>query len=249
MTEKAPSTLYALKIALPYLLAGWAWVLFSDRFLQHTISDLETLTILQTYKGWFFITISALLVYLTARHYLDRLSKTYQVINAQDIALTENQQGMFTLLANLPGMAYRCHHDDNRQMEFVSEGCQALTGFESADFVRRNGAPWNNVILDEDRDIVRHEINRAVRDRTSYKIEYRIRTKSGRMTWVAEQGCAIHSAIEAKKILVGYIFEIDEAGMRDRRHQESDRNLTNSTAGRSSEQSVNQGPNLLSRSF
>lgn len=250
MTEKAPSSLYALKIALPYFVISLAWVLFSDRFVEQIAPDVETLTTLQTYKGWFYITMSAIVIYFTARHYLNRLSTTYQVIHAQDIALNENQQGMFTLLANLPGMAYRCQSDDNRQMEFVSEGCQALTGFDSTNFVRRDGSPWINLILDEDRDTVRHEINRAVRDRTSYKMEYRIKTKSGKLKWVAEQGCAIHSATDGHKLLVGYIFEIDNAGLHERNRRTGQINRSENAPSNSSVvHEVNQGLNLHSCSF
>jgi PAS domain S-box-containing protein len=169
------------------------------------------------------------------------------VIHAKDLALTENQHGMFTLLANLPGMAYRCNHDENRQMEFISEGCRNLIGYESTDFTREGGAPYAQIIVDEDRDIVTHEINRAVRDKMAFQIEYRIRTKSGRVKWVSEQGCAIHSAAEGKKVLVGYIFEMDEAGLQGNRLRRSQSRQPVSQTDQSPAQDASQGLNIMSR--
>jgi PAS domain-containing protein len=247
MTEKSPSALYALKIALPYFLISLTWILLSDRFVESMASDVRTLTILQTYKGWFYITMSAFLIYLTARHYLTRLSQTNQVIHAKDLAMTENQRGMFTLLSNLPGMAYRCNHEENRQMEFVSEGCRNLLGYESSDFTCEGGTPYARIIVDEDREIVSHEISRAVRDRLAFQIEYRIRTKSGRVKWVSEQGCAIHSAMEGKKALVGYIFEMDEAALQGNRHRRSQTRQPDSPTDHSPGQDASQGLNIMSR--
>jgi len=37
-------------------------------------------------------------------------------------ALRESERKMFTLLGNLPGIAYRCRNDRDWTMEFISEG-------------------------------------------------------------------------------------------------------------------------------
>jgi len=52
-----------LRVALLYALFGGLWILLSDRLLAAIITDISLLTSLQTYKGWFFVVTSALLIY------------------------------------------------------------------------------------------------------------------------------------------------------------------------------------------
>lgn len=43
--------------------------------------------------------------------------------------LTESERSKSTLLSHLPGMAYRCSHNREWTMQYVSSGCLALTGY------------------------------------------------------------------------------------------------------------------------
>jgi len=56
-----------LRVALLYALFGGLWILLSDRLLAAFITDVSLLTSLQTYKGWAFVAISALLIYSLLR--------------------------------------------------------------------------------------------------------------------------------------------------------------------------------------
>ncbi|EGN75428.1 diguanylate cyclase (GGDEF) domain-containing protein [Idiomarina sp. A28L] len=58
----APWQSTALRTAI-YIIFGILWILYSDRFLAGIITDSETLTQLQTYKGWAFILVTGFLLY------------------------------------------------------------------------------------------------------------------------------------------------------------------------------------------
>lgn len=55
------------RVALTYLVFGVAWIFFSDRVLETFAVSATTLTTLQTYKGWFFIITTSIMLYFLTR--------------------------------------------------------------------------------------------------------------------------------------------------------------------------------------
>ena len=47
-----------------------------------------------------------------------------------------------TLIGNLDGMVFRCRADASSSMEFVSEGCVALTGYTAAELLADGSHPF-----------------------------------------------------------------------------------------------------------
>jgi len=60
----------AMKIAVIYFFAAGIWIIFSDHLLLTFVTETETLTNLQTFKGWFFVLVTTLLLYLLIYHRL-----------------------------------------------------------------------------------------------------------------------------------------------------------------------------------
>ncbi|MBN2526611.1 MAG: PAS domain S-box protein [Deltaproteobacteria bacterium] len=52
-----------LFVVLVYAFFGYLWIKYSDLFLGSIVNDAAALTQLQTWKGWLFITITAILLY------------------------------------------------------------------------------------------------------------------------------------------------------------------------------------------
>lgn len=57
----------ALRIALIYASFSVLWILFSDQILLYFIRNAEIMTKIQMIKGWFFVLITALLIYFLLR--------------------------------------------------------------------------------------------------------------------------------------------------------------------------------------
>jgi len=57
----------ALRVTLIYVVLGALWIAFSDRAVFSLVDDPETLTRIQTWKGWFFVLASGLVVYALTR--------------------------------------------------------------------------------------------------------------------------------------------------------------------------------------
>jgi len=56
------------RIALLYLLAGVAWILFTDLALRALTQDAQVMTIYQTLKGWLFVALSTVFLFWLMRN-------------------------------------------------------------------------------------------------------------------------------------------------------------------------------------
>ncbi|MHB1036251.1 MAG: PAS domain-containing sensor histidine kinase [Pirellulales bacterium] len=124
--------------------------------------------------------------------------------------LRESQRRLFTLMSNLPGMAYRCRNDRDWTMEFVSEGCLALTGYtaEALNYNRR--CSYASLIHPDDRQRIWDEVQTAVDKRQFFRLDYRIITAEGEEKSVWEQGCGVFSADGQLRALEGFIVDVTE---------------------------------------
>lgn len=68
MTSQWPS---AFKVVGIYLLVGTLWILFSDQLLAISVSDPALLSHLQTLKGWFYVLITAALLFVLINRALE----------------------------------------------------------------------------------------------------------------------------------------------------------------------------------
>lgn len=57
------------RIVLIYLLVGALWILTTDQLLEYFIEDSSTLLWAQTAKGWFFVSLTALLLFVLIKRY------------------------------------------------------------------------------------------------------------------------------------------------------------------------------------
>ena len=124
--------------------------------------------------------------------------------------LEKSQKSIFTLMSNLPGMAYRCRNDKNRTMEFVSEGCIALTGYASSALFMNRKISYSRLIHPEDKESVRKETQDAIRKNRHFRLTYRIKSSDGEEKYVWDQGCGIRSSGGKAVVLEGFIADISE---------------------------------------
>jgi diguanylate cyclase (GGDEF)-like protein/PAS domain S-box-containing protein len=123
-------------------------------------------------------------------------------------ALRESERQLATLMASIPGMAYRCLDDETWTMKFVSDGCMALTGYDPADLMDNREIEYISLIHDEDRKRVEQGIDQAVEANRPFALEYRIRRKDGELIWVWEQGQSI--LLDGELHLEGIIIDIND---------------------------------------
>jgi PAS domain S-box-containing protein len=69
-------------------------------------------------------------------------------------------------------------------MEFVSQGCLKLTGYQSSELLFNCRSSYQEIVHPEDRTRVDHVIRTALAARKNYVIEYRIVRADGEVRWV-----------------------------------------------------------------
>ena len=117
----------------------------------------------------------------------------------------ERRRQLATLLANLPGMAYRCANDDRWTMQYASDGAQALTGCPPDELVGHDR--YSRLIHPRDRAWTDSEIRAALEQREPFQITYRLNTRQGEK-WVWEQGRGIYDETGTAVAFEGFITDI-----------------------------------------
>ncbi len=125
-------------------------------------------------------------------------------------ALVRPPRLLETLLANLDGMVYRCRDDAHWTLEFVSDGCQALTGYTPADLLLNSRISFLQLTHPEDRAMVRKHIDACMRERRRIDIEYRIVHADGSLRWVWERGVGLYNAAGKVEAMEGFLQDVTE---------------------------------------
>lgn len=129
----------ALRIAVYYLIIGAIWILFSDRLLDLLSSDHAVITNLQTLKGWGFVAITCLLLFLFLNNFFLNLEKEKSNLISAQSNLNFTEQ-MYELLFENSGEAILLTHPDGSIFKANPEACRIFgrTEDEICD-IGRNG--------------------------------------------------------------------------------------------------------------
>lgn len=99
--ESAP-----IKIALPYVVLGLAYITFSDKIVDSIFRNHVAITTIQTYKGYGFILVTGIILFLLSRHYINALKRAIDakvhsdqfyrtlIVQASDLVVLTNGAGI-----------------------------------------------------------------------------------------------------------------------------------------------------------
>ncbi|GAB4300458.1 MAG: hypothetical protein Kow0098_27880 [Ignavibacteriaceae bacterium] len=171
-----------IRITVIYLLLGVLWILVSDYILALLTPDKATFQQFQTFKGWFFIFITAWLLYTLIRGTVNELEKSKLKLEHSEerlrLALESSDEGIWDWNPLLNKIYY-------------SPAWKKMLGFretEIADIYEE----WDKRIHSEDRSTFYKQLNDHLQGNTpEFNTEYRILCKNGEYKWVQAQGKVI----------------------------------------------------------
>lgn len=125
-------------------------------------------------------------------------------------ALTESTRRLETLMGNLPGMVYRCKADETNSMEFASKGCYKLLGYKASELIGEGATAYQHLVHPLERKNLLRSLNAALDEKRSYSFIYRVKTATGEIIWVWEQGVGVFSNSGKLIALEGFITNVTE---------------------------------------
>lgn len=124
--------------------------------------------------------------------------------------LTRQKERVSTLMNNLPGVAYVFRADEDRTIEFVSQGCDNLLGKSCDLLVKEGNTGWSGFTHPADRQRVSQYITRAIEHNEPFEVEYRIMANDREEKWVAERGIGLKDQEKNIRVVEGFITDITE---------------------------------------
>jgi len=132
------------------------------------------------------------------------------------IDLKKNQQKIFEseerfrmLAENVPGIIYLSKNDKNYSIIYLNDQFSNITGYDKTLFLEHK-LTFNDIILPEDAEINKKEVDKAIEEGRSYHFQYRIKNKKGQILWMEEFGSAIIVEGKNDMLFEGFILDVTE---------------------------------------
>lgn len=120
----------------------------------------------------------------------------------------QRRRKLSELMSHLPSVVYRARNHPNWTMEFLSDGCASLTGYEEAQLVDDRDVAYAELVHPEDRDRIWFEAQHALKEYRPFKLTYRLRTAQGQEKWVWEQGVGVYGGRGEAVAVEGFITDV-----------------------------------------
>ncbi|KAF0864724.1 PAS domain S-box protein [Pseudomonas sp. LD120] len=124
-------------------------------------------------------------------------------------ALQESENRFRGLVANLPGVVYRCENDANWTMRYMSDEVACLTGYPASDFIDNRVRSFSSVVHPDDLHIT-HQSVAAIERHEQFELTYRLRHVDGHCVWVRERGRGEYDANGELLWISGFIWDISD---------------------------------------
>ena len=179
MTTPREYTIAALKTAIIYTIFGGLWILLSDKLLGILVNDLETYAEIQTWKGWLYIVVTALLIFHLTLNGFRQLASTQE-----DLSASEERYQMAAKTAGIGTWEWDISTGDLVvNAEYLKD-----IGYDRSSF-----APfldnWKALLHPDDKPRVLQAIDDHLEGKSEYfSSRYRMLDKSGEWRWIQDRG-------------------------------------------------------------
>lgn len=108
------------------------------------------------------------------------------------------------------GMFYRCKSDKQRTMLFVTQGCEALTGYKPEELLNNSQVSFGQLIHPDDAGAWLPGHFSSLRDKKPHESSYRIIDRFGHIKTVWEKAAGVYDSLGNLMYIEGYIADTTE---------------------------------------
>ena len=128
-----------------------------------------------------------------------------------EFALRESEAQFRSLIANIPGISYRCRMEPGWPMVYISEAAERITGWPTSAFM---GTPpqisFAQLVPPSDVGRIAAIVKQAAETSEPFVLEFELRTHSGELRWMWGHGSIAHASDGSVKWLDGVLLDITE---------------------------------------
>jgi PAS domain S-box-containing protein len=193
-----------LAVALVYALASAGWIVFSDRLLVSLAGGYSRYQELQTWKGTFFICLSALLIYLF-------LQSAWRGVFSAYSAAVESEHRLELALTGADGGIWEMNLlDADDRIAFVSPRFATRFGLAPGEGI--SAAELGAITHPDDIERARHSFQQFLAAGTddTFDICYRIKARDGSYRWLQSRGSILSRSGGKVERMAGVSFDVTE---------------------------------------
>jgi PAS domain S-box-containing protein len=134
-----------------------------------------------------------------------------------ELELKKSESKFRILAENIPGVIYLCNNDARYSMLYLNHKVEELTGYHDHEFIAGN---INFVQLYHPDDVagIFEKVDKALADKKSFQLTYRLKHRSGEWRWVEEMGTGVYQN-ETLLLIEGFIIDITNQKLAEERLQ------------------------------
>jgi len=211
------------RISLIYLLVGVVWILFSDKILLSFEKDPEILSRIQSYKGWFFVLASSLLIFILSRRYIKKLLKLNSV-QIEHIKELENARNKVELSTRTSKIGFWEWNIKTNEVYFSHEWKRQI-GYKE-DEISNKLEEWEERLHPDDLVIVNKRLKEFISGETSeFRAEFRFKHKDGYYIWILASAAVFKNKNNEVEVLLGTHMDINDRKLAEKSLEDNQRKI------------------------
>jgi len=132
--------------------------------------------------------------------------------------LQDSEEQFRTLIANIPGISYRCRMEPGWPMVFISDAVEKITGFPAGDFLGPMASVrFTDLVPKEDVARIASVVRQSLSQNRHFVLEFQLRHRDGSQRWMWGNGSVVRSKDGSVDWIDGVLLDMTE-----RRHMEED---------------------------